>query len=129
MTDLNPKLIFYIRQELNDIPEEFISDETILNSIQKAIQFVDKVVDPATDAAYKEMCIRALATYYTYVSYVSSVDSGLKGVPDFVQSKVDELKSIALSLIRLASPYSISDNFEVTFESIPVASFTTKGFL
>jgi len=124
---VNPKYFFYIRNELNDVPEEYVSDEVLLRALTKAERFVNTVVDQSSisDSLYEE-CLLSLATYYTYLNYTSVVARGLRSVPEFMETRVNELKEIALSFLRLAG-VPIDDNFNINIDTTSVVAFNTYG--
>jgi len=126
---IDPKYFFYIRQELSDVPEEYVSDEVILRSLQKADRFLDLVLRSDVDADTREECLFSLATYFTYLNYTSVVARGLGSTPEYSDERAERLRNIALMFIRPNSDFVINDDLTIDFEgsSKRVVQFTTTG--
>jgi len=127
---VKPDWITKVRLELNDIPDEYISDENILTYLVKAQSYVDVVVtDNVSETLYNNAVV-ALATYYTYIGYTSLVARRLGSIPEYSEERANQLKNIALKFVRLVSKYTIDDNFEiVTNEDVKPIAFGLCGTL
>lgn len=110
---VDPSLIFSVRRQLNDVPEDYLSDETIYQALTQADQYLSKVFDSSVDTTYREHCLVVLAAYYAYAMYVSSIERGLGGMPAAAEVRFRMLRELALSLIRLASKFNIRDDFSI----------------
>ena len=127
---VNPKLFFYIRQELSDLPEDLVSDEVILRSILKAENFLNTVLRSTVSSSDKEQCLISLAAYYTYIDYTAVVTRGLGSTPEYSEERAERLKQIALTFIRLHSDYVVNDDLTVEFpDGLAPVVYDTVGCL
>jgi len=98
---MNPSLIFQVRDLLGDVPEEYLSDENILTALEMAETYLNEILPDDVDTDYKEKCQYALAAYYAYLSYTSTIERGMGSIPATSEFKLQQLKELALSLIRI----------------------------
>jgi len=127
MPMVNPKYFFYVRNELNDVPDEYVSDEVLLRTLLKAERFVNSIVDTtAIDSTLYEECVVSLATYYTYLNYTSIVARRTGAIPEFAEVRAEQLKEVALSFLRLAGA-AVDDNFNLQIDTASVVAFDTCG--
>ena len=124
---VNPKYFFYIRNELNDVPEEYVGDEVLLRTLLKAERFLEAALDSdSISPSLYEECLLSLATYYTYLNYTSIVARRTGAIPEFAEVRAEQLKEVALSFLRLAGA-AIDDSFNLQIDTASVVAFDTCG--
>ncbi len=110
---VNSSLIFSVRRQLNDVPEDYLSDEAIYQALRQADAYLEKVLDPNVDAAYREHCLVVLGAYFAYSIYVASVERGLGAVPATSEERLMSLRKLAATLIRPVARYPVRDDLTI----------------
>lgn len=134
MNDLST-LLFDVRREVSDIPEEYIDDMQVFQCVDQANELINKIID-TTDTTiedvYKEHCIVILAAYYAYVNYTSLAEKRLGQLPTSMSIKVNEMKKKAWTFVSKISDSTIDSNFNVksdTYSPVVIGLTTSIGDL
>jgi len=109
----DPSLIFSVRRELNDVPEDYLSDEVIYQALSQADAYLNKVLDPDVDEVYRQHCLVVVAAYFAYVKYVASVERGLGSIPATSAERLRALRELAVALVRVVSRFNIRDDLSI----------------
>lgn len=130
MNDLST-LIFKVRREIADIPEDYIDDIQVYQCIDEASAFLNKVIDTtdtSIEDSYKEHCITILASYYAYLNYTSLAEKRIGQLPTSMGIKVNEMKKKAHAFISKISDSTLDSNFNVkeSSETPTVIGLTTS---
>ena len=121
MTISLPSLISSVRDNLSDLPEDFIDDVQIQRDLEKAQTYIEKIADTEDiDEDYLKETIISLATFYSYVNYTSLVENRLGNIPVATRIKLDVLRSIALAYLKPIANVKINDDLTVDQNSMNV---------
>ena len=106
-------LIPYVRLQLGNVPEDWLSNDQIRIALERADDFCDEaLLDDLDVDTYQDAVIR-LAAYFSYVEYINVVERDLGNVPSLSALKVGLLAQNALIKLRRYSKYIITDTFEL----------------
>lgn len=108
---INPSsLIFDVRRELADIPEDHAADEVIYQQIDHGWEYIQVIADvPNEDEDYISHCLIILGAYFTYLEYTSLAERNLGELPSGSKTKIDALRHKAwiflskISIVKLNS--------------------------
>ncbi len=99
---VNPSLIFSVRRLLNHVPEDYLSDDVIVDALNRADSWLNAILDPP-DETYREHCLAVTAAYYVYVSYVTGLERAVGTMPPGATATLNEWRRLVYHLVR---PYS-----------------------
>jgi len=127
---IKPDWINKVRLELNDLPDEYISDESIVQVLTKAVVFVDSVKRDDIDEVLYDQAVVSLAAYFAYVNYTSVVARRLGSIPEYSEERANQLKSIALAFVNKVAKTPIDEDFGLyVVDGVSPIAFTTAGIL
>ena len=112
MSDLS-SFIFLVRRQLNDVPEDYLTDENIYQALQQADAFLSQILSEDVDSTYRGHCLVALSSYIAYIVYVSTVERGLGGIPAGSTQRAEMLKKVALLLIKPVAKVRLNKDLEI----------------
>lgn len=99
-----------VRFFLKNLPEDFVSDETILLQIDMAIWVVDKEKSSHATDDDIDKAVLVYAGYYTTLAYLEEAERAMGVVPPGLAALVNELHKLlekALEYIRRGDVYQI----------------------
>jgi hypothetical protein len=85
-------LILDVQVSLSDIPDNYMSDEQIYDSLKMAQGYIDSIKDITVLESLESKAVRALATYFAYVNYTSLVER--------TRGEVSQASSIKLAALQ-----------------------------
>ncbi len=125
----NPSFIFKVRLELNDIPEDFLSDEVIGHFLTKADKFISSIIKDDADPEIVQLAVISLAAYYCYDAYTEIVARKMGTIPEYNQQRAEELKKQAYSYITMVVSEPIDEDLKLLNPNIAPVSFGMAGIL
>ncbi len=134
-------LVLDVRDELSDIPEEYLSDRQVFKNLDKAKFFVYAVktanygvatsdksdAELAEEELYIEKCVVALAVYYAYINWTSTAERALGEMPQSAYIKLASLRKIALGFIQMISDTPLNDDLTINEKAFSHASGIASG--
>lgn len=102
---VNPSsLVYEVRRELADIPEDHAADEVINQQLEHGWQYIQVIVDvPNEDENYINHCLIILSAYFTYLEYTSLAERNLGELPPGSKTKIDALRHKAWIFLEKVS--------------------------
>jgi len=99
--------IFEVRNYLNALPAELVSDESVRVQIELATAEVDKTKSRLATASDVNNAVLALAGYRTYIAYATRIERGEGAIPAPMLTHLVDLKQVSdswLSYVKRATP-------------------------
>ena len=125
----NPSLIFNVRLELNDVPDEYLSDEVISYYLTKAEYFINTIKREDASQESIDVAITSLASYYCYVAYTELVTRKIGTIPEYNQERINNLKSMAYNYINIVAAQPIDENLNLLNPKFAPIGFGLVGIL
>jgi hypothetical protein len=120
---MDPSAVFLesVRRDLSEVTPDLLSDESIVQQLERAEQVIAPWALDADDELLKK-CTVALASYFSYVVYTSLAERAHGSVPTTSVIRIKELKHIAYLLLRQIMPINSDLSIDET------VTFTGAGF-
>jgi len=99
--------IFEVRNYLNALPAELVSDESVRIQIELAIAEVNKIKSRITLSSDLENAVLALAGYRTYIAYATRIERGEGAIPAPMLTHLADLKQVSdswLNYVKRGAP-------------------------
>jgi len=99
--------IFEVRNYLNALPAELVSDESVRVQIELSIAEVNKIKSGITPSSDLDNAVLALAGYKTYLAYATRIERGEGAIPAPMLTHLADLKQISdtwLSYVKRGAP-------------------------
>jgi len=129
----DPSLIFNVRRQLNDVPEDFLTDEAIFQALRQADAYLSLIVIDELDDTYRNHCLVLLASYFAYSIYVSSVERGLGSIPAASEVRLRHLQKLAYTAIRPVAKIPIREDLTIDTDALadarPAVASLTESVL
>lgn len=106
-------LILDVQVSLSDVPDNYMTDEQIYDSLKMAQAYVDSIKDEGVLESLEVKAIRSLATYFAYVNYTSLVERTRGEVPQMSSIKLAVLQKIAVAFLRRITTLIINDDVTI----------------
>lgn len=114
---INPSsLIYEVRRELADIPEDHAADEVINQQLDHGWEYIQVIIDVSSeDEDYVSHCLIILSAYFTYLEYTSLAERNLGELPAGSKTKIDALRHKAwiflekISIVKLNPDLTYDD--------------------
>ena len=114
MTITPSSLLFNVRRELSDVPEDHADDAIIYQMTVQANDFCNEVIDVASeDESYIEHCVITLAAYFVYLNYTSLTERQLGTIPPTTVIRLNELRRKAYVFISKVTIETIDEYFNI----------------
>ena len=114
MTITPSSLLFNVRRELSDVPEDHADDAIIYQMTVQANDFCSEVIDVASeDESYIEHCVITLAAYFVYLNYTSLTERQLGTIPPTTVIRLNELRRKAYVFISKVTIETIDEYFNI----------------
>jgi|LGVE01.1.fsa_nt_gb hypothetical protein len=114
MTIPPSSLLFDVRRELSDIPDDHADDTIIEQMTVQANDFCGTIIDVASeDDSYIEHCVVTLAAYFVYLNYTSLTERRLGTIPQTAVIRLTELRRKAYTFISKVATEPIDEYFNV----------------
>lgn len=113
----DPSLIFSVRRYLNEIPEDYLTDEIIYDSLVRAEKWIDTLL-AAPDTTYRTHCLIVTAAYFVYVNYTVGLERAVGTLPATVASTLAELRRLVYYLVKPYAKLPIDENLTINDDHI-----------
>lgn len=115
------KLIFQVRKDLSDLPEEYTGDSLVYQSLRQSFSLIKQLSTiEEHDVEFVEHCIVTLATYYTYLNYTSLSETMHGSIPATAEIKLQRLFDRAYAFITKITDVEIDRDFEPDMDKFRV---------
>ena len=108
------ELIYNVRAELSEVPDDMISDEQIFEEIITANLFIQSIIqEDYDDETFESRCIILLGSYFSYLNYISLVARQLGDVPADMYQREKTMRNKVLMFLRQISDVPLSDSLNI----------------
>ncbi|TRZ48447.1 MAG: hypothetical protein D4S01_10265 [Dehalococcoidia bacterium] len=106
-------LVIKVRNNLSDIPDNYITDDAVFEDLERSEKFIDLIkVSSATEDALDTAKIM-LASYYSYMTWTTLSEAHFGDIPISMINKAVHQRSMARAFLQLISKYPITEDLTV----------------